>query len=66
MTTTARREGDNIIITVPVAEAHALRVALQPCPCKSAKSTATTDIRARLARGIGMAIERQTATQTKD
>jgi len=63
---TARREGDNIIITVPVAEAHSLRVALQPCPCKSAKATATTDIRARLARGIGMAIERQTATQTTD
>ena len=64
--TTARREGDNIIITVPVAGAHALRVALQPCPCKSAKATATTDIRSRLAQGIGMAIERQTATQTPD
>ena len=57
MTATARREGDYVILTVPIEEVHELRVALQPCPCKSTKSHATTRIRERFVRGLGMAIE---------
>lgn len=55
--TTARREGDKIIVTIPIEEAHSLRVALQPCPCKSTKSHATTKIRERFVRGLGIASE---------
>lgn len=54
--TTARREGENIIITVPLDQAQSLRVALQPCPCKSTKSNKTDEIRTRFVRGIGKAM----------
>lgn len=57
MTSTARREGDHVIVTIPIEEVHELRVALQPCPCKSTKSHATTRIRERFVRGLGMAVE---------
>ena len=60
--TTARREGDNIIITVPVEEAQSLRVALQPCMCGHTKSAATAKIRARFVRGIGRAIDHRKHT----
>ncbi len=56
MKTTARREGENIIITVPIEEAQCLRVALQPCMCKHTKSAGTAELRARFVKGIGMAM----------
>lgn len=54
---TARREGDMIVITVPIEEAQSLRVALQPCLCGHTKSAATAKIRARFVKGIGMAMD---------
>lgn len=54
--TSARREGENVIVTIPIKEVHELRVALQPCPCKSTKSHATTQLRERFVRGLGMAV----------
>ncbi len=55
--TTARREGDTIVITVPIEEAQSLRVALQPCMCGHTKSKSTAKIRDRFVRGIGMAMD---------
>lgn len=51
-----RRDGQHLLIRLPIAEAHSLRVALQPCPCKGAKSTATADIRIRMSKAIAKAI----------
>lgn len=56
MTSTAIRDGDKIIITVPVEDAQSLRVALQPCPCRASKSASTAGIRERFVRGLGMAL----------
>lgn len=53
--TTARREGDNVIVTIPIKEVIALRIALQPCPCRSTKSNATRETRERFVKGLGMA-----------
>lgn len=63
--TTARREGENVIVTIPVEEVHELRVALQPCPCKSTKSHATTRLRERFVKGLGMAVDGKKKTQPK-
>lgn len=41
-------EGDMGVIRIPLSEIHALRVALQPCPCKATKSTEGTEMRQRL------------------
>lgn len=46
------RQGDYGVIYLPMKEVHALRVALQPCPCKAAKSNSTATIRARLEKGL--------------
>ena len=46
-----KRENGYVVIRVPVAEAHSLRVALQECPCKSNKSASTKTIRQRLRVG---------------
>lgn len=46
-------EGDLAVIRLPLSQVHALRVALAPCPCRASKSTATDDIRRRLARSLG-------------
>lgn len=48
MTNSVRKEGDKVIITMDASEAHGLRVALEECPCKSTKSTATKEVRQRL------------------
>lgn len=40
------------VIRIPLSEIHALRVALAPCPCKSAKSNSTAAIRQRLSDGL--------------
>ena len=47
------RDGEYAVIRVPMSEVHSLRVALEPCPCKGAKSTSTAAIRERLAKGLG-------------
>ncbi|MCT4369090.1 hypothetical protein CLG85_001530 [Yangia mangrovi] len=49
-------EGDMVVIRVPLAEAHSLRVALEPCPCKATKSAATASIRERIAKGLVFAL----------
>ncbi|MEO9633093.1 MAG: hypothetical protein ABJG14_21955 [Sulfitobacter sp.] len=57
MKTTARRDGDNIIVTIPMDEVQALRVALQPCQCKHVKSIATAELRAAFVKGLGRAMD---------
>lgn len=47
-----KSEDGYAVIRVPLGEVHSLRVALQPCPCKGAKSTSTADIRKRLDKGL--------------
>lgn len=47
-----RREGDMVVIRVPVEDVHSLRVALAPCPCKGAKSASTASIRDRLSKAL--------------
>jgi hypothetical protein len=53
-TSSIKIEGDYAVIRVPLEEVHSLRVALKPCPCKSAKSISTATIRDRLAKGLAM------------
>ena len=43
-------------IFLPIEDVHALRIALQPCPCKAAKSNKTADTRTRLERGLAKAL----------
>lgn len=50
------RDGEYVVIRVPVSEVHPLRVALQPCPCRGAKSAGTAAIRDRLDRGLARAM----------
>ncbi len=52
MPATIRRDGPDAVIRVPMDEVHGLRIALQPCPCKATKSTATASIRVRLDKGL--------------
>lgn len=56
MKTTAKREGDNVIVTMPIDEVQALRVALQPCQCKHVKSIATAELRSAFVKGLGRAM----------
>lgn len=56
MASSITREGGEIVIRLPIEEVHGLRVALQPCPCKAAKSNATASIRERLERGLAKAV----------
>ena len=49
------REGEYIVIRLPVSKAHSLRVALADCPCKAAKSNATANIRKWLAGELAKA-----------
>lgn len=46
------REDGCVVIRVPEKEVHSLRVALEPCPCRSSKSNATASIRQRLLRAL--------------
>lgn len=41
------------VIRLPLDQIHGLRVALEPCPCRASKSTATADIRQRLSASLG-------------
>lgn len=43
-------------VFLPHEDVHSLRVALQPCPCKAAKSSKTADTRSRLERGLAKAL----------
>ena len=46
------REGDFAVIRVPMAEVHALRVALHPIPAGATTSAATQSIRTRLDKAL--------------
>lgn len=46
------REGGFIVIRIPEEDGHSLRVALEPCPCKAAKSAGTLGIRQRLSQAL--------------
>lgn len=56
MTGSITREGRYLVVRLPIEEVHGLRVALQPCPCKAPKSSATADIRQRLEQGLARAL----------
>lgn len=53
------REGEYIIIRIPVEDAQSLRVAMHPCGCRAPKSNSTADIRDRIIRGLGRALSRE-------
>lgn len=50
------REGGYIVIRIPEAEVHSLRVSLEPCLCRAVKSTETMTIRERLSKGLARAM----------
>jgi hypothetical protein len=50
------REGDDVVIRMPVSRAHSLRVALEPCPCPGVtRASEAVAIRVALAMAIGRA-----------
>ena len=51
------REGDFIVIRLPLDEVQALRVALEPCPCKATKSNGTLNIRQRLSKALARVLK---------
>lgn len=51
------REGDTVVIKMPIGDVHDLRVALAPCPCKAPKSNGTTAIREAFAKALAKAGE---------
>ena len=53
------RDGDYVVIRTHIDDVHSLRVALQPCTCKAAKSNSTADIRERLDRGLARAVSQK-------
>lgn len=60
MSGSIRREGKEIVIRLRNEDdAQSLRIALQPCPCKGAKSKKTAEIRNRLDRGLALAISQK-------
>lgn len=50
------RDGEYVVIRIPLEDVHSLRVAMHPCPCKAVKSNSTKDIRASLERGLARAL----------
>lgn len=56
MSGSIKRDGDYLVIRLPVSEVHGLRVALQPCSCRAAKSNATAGIRDKLDKGLAKAL----------
>ena len=48
-----RREGDMVVIRIPMKDLHGWRVALNPCPCKAAKSNATDQMSMSLVKALG-------------
>lgn len=55
MSNSVTKDGEYVVIRVHQDDAHGLRVALAPCPCKAPKSNATAAIRERLRRALGTA-----------
>ena len=53
-----RVEDGMAVIYVPADQINGLLVALNPCPCKGAKSNATADVRKRLADALRWARNR--------
>jgi hypothetical protein len=53
VTCTIKREGEYAVIRIPMQEVQSFRVALEECPCKSAKSVSTATFRQRLVKGLG-------------
>lgn len=50
------RDGEFVVIRVPVSEVHGLRVALQPIRAGETTSNSTQTIRDRLDRGLARAM----------
>lgn len=48
-----KRDGDMAVIRIPMDRVHEFRIALQPCPCKGAKSHSTAGIRDSIDKGLG-------------
>lgn len=51
------RDGEDIVIRVPIKDAHGLRVAIQPIRAGETTSNSTQSIRGRLDRGLARALE---------
>jgi hypothetical protein len=51
------RDGDDVVIRLPVSRAHDLRVALAHCPCGATKATAGQALRDALSLAIGKAAQ---------
>lgn len=58
MTGSVSVEGGFVVIRIPLDDAHSFCVALDECPCRATKSTATSSIRVRIKLAIGRAIEK--------
>lgn len=51
-------EDGMVVLRIPKEQVHAVQVALQPCPCKAAKSNGTLDLRERISRALAWGLER--------
>lgn len=56
MSSSINRIGNEVVIRLPVSEAHSLSVALQPCSCRASKSHATAATRSAFAKGLMRAV----------
>ncbi|WP_411956868.1 hypothetical protein [Paracoccus homiensis] len=45
-------EGEYAVLRIPLRDLHGYRVALEPCPCRATKSTATSRLRENLATAL--------------
>jgi hypothetical protein len=52
MTGSVRIEAGDVVIRVPVAELHTLRVVLAGCPCRATKAADTQALRDRLDKAL--------------
>jgi hypothetical protein len=50
---TVVREGDFAVIRLPIDKVQDLRVAIQPCPCRAAKTNAGIIMREQIVRALG-------------
>lgn len=48
-----RLEGDEVVIRLPLARVHDLRVSLAECPCRAPKALGTMGIRQALEKALG-------------
>lgn len=63
MTLEVRRTKDHVHLRVPVDAIHALRVSLQPCPCRAPKSNSAADVRAEMYQALKRGLLMQPHTQ---